>query len=423
MRPSGHQVLTGLSIIKWLLFLPFHRSTDLETIESFELYGHRHTDKELIRHIYGILDQLLPTLKRDLYEDVDGVKVTDSHVINPQSSPLLPGAVKMHREANTTDPDSVLIKNHFDRADFLNMPSDIDLDLKYSDFASINKSNGMVTESHAYVSEQLNFGEDIHFKGGVDASMMKITLTSHVSLLETDTFYLGYAESQAVKYQFFVKLVVPKSDPTFSVKEQPHKPPGASKNSEISPNTSLPVHNTTNSSTTALRRSRRASNTIQRIWEDADPIYLRVDHSVTLFEQRVIGINVKGEGTAWIEGSSGIEIGIAFDLFIGGEKVRLFSKTYKAYELEDGQGIQTGFDYGTGLVSLFSHDNQYSTKKYIDFRDYDIQRGKQERAEGKLTLITQRRPHYPFYVLESTTQFLCVYGYVSSVPLDSCFKV
>lgn len=187
-------------------------------MESFELYGHRHTDKELIRHIYGILDLLLPTLKRDLYEDVDGVKVTDPHGINPESSPLLPGSVKMHREANTTDKDSVLIKNHFDRADFLNMSSDIDLDLKYSDFACINKSNGMVTESYAYVSEQLNFGEDIHFKDGGDASMMKITLTSHVSLLETDTYYLGYAESQAVKYQFFVKLVVPKSNPIFQLK-------------------------------------------------------------------------------------------------------------------------------------------------------------------------------------------------------------
>lgn len=178
-------------------------------MESFEIYGRRHSDKELVRYIYGILDQLLPTLKRDLYEDVDGEKVTDSHVMNPESSPLLPGSVKMHREANTTDADLILIQNHFDRADFLNMSSDIDLDLKYSDFAFINKSNGMVTESHAYVSEQLNFGEHVHFKDGVDASMMKITLTSHVSLLETDAFYLGYAESQAVKYQLFVKLVVP----------------------------------------------------------------------------------------------------------------------------------------------------------------------------------------------------------------------
>lgn len=322
-------VLTSLPIIKQLPLLSFLRSTELETVESFELYGRRHTDKELIRHIYGILDQLLPTLKRDLYEDVDGIKVTDSHAINPESSPLLPGSVKMHREANTTNKDSVLIKNHFDREDFLNMSSEIDLDLKYSDFALINKSNGMVTESHAYVSEQLNFGENIHFKGGFDASMMKITITSHVSLLETGTFYLGYAESQAVKYQFFVKLVVPKSDPTFSVKEQPHKPPGASKNTIMSASVPLPAHNTTNSSTTALKRPRRASNTVRRIWEEADPIYLSVEHSFTLFEKKVIGINVKGEGTVWMEDSSGMEIGIGCDLVVGGKSVRLLSKTYK----------------------------------------------------------------------------------------------
>ena len=369
MRPPRLQVhlLTSLPIIKQLPLLSFLRSTHLETVESFELYGRRHTDKELIRHIYGILDQLLPTLKRDLYEDVDGVKVTDSHAINPESSPLLPGSVKMHREANTTDKDSVLIKNHFDREDFLNMSSDIDLDMKYSDFALINKSNGMVTETHAYISEQLNFGEDIHFKDGGDASMMKITLTSHVSLLKTDAFYLGYAESQAVKYQFFVKLVVPKSDPTFSVKEQPHKPPGASKNNDMSANVPLPVHNTTNSTTTALKRSRRASNTVRRIWEEADPIYLSVEHSFTLFEKSVIGINVKGEGTVWMEDSSGIEIGIGFDLVFGGKSVRLLSKTYKKNELEDGKGTQTGIEDRKGLVRLFTNDNQYSTNKHIDF--------------------------------------------------------
>ena len=320
-------------------------------MESFEIYGRRHSDKELVRHIYAILDQLLPTLKRDLYEDVDGEKVTDSHVMNPESSPLLPGSVKMHREANTTDGDLILIQNHFDRADFLNMSSDIDLDLKYSDFAFINKSNGMVTESHAYVSEQLNFGEHIHFKDGVDASMMKITLTSHVSLLETDTFYLGYAESQAVKYQLFVKLVVPKSNPTFSVKEQPRKPPGASKSSEMPPNASFPVHNTTNSSTTALKRSRRASSTIRRIWEEADPIYLSVDKSFTLFEESVIGIDVKGEGIVWMEDSSGIEVGIGLDLTFGGTTMRLISKTYKKNELEDGKGTQTGWEDRKELVS------------------------------------------------------------------------
>lgn len=328
---------------------------DKETIESFQVYGHRHTDEELIRHIYGILDQLLPTLKRDLYEDVDGVKVTDSQALNPENSPLLPGSVKMHREANTTDKDSVLIKNHFDRADFLNLSSDIDLDLKYSDFAFINKSNGMVTESHAYFSEQLNFGEHIYFKGGVDASMMKITLTSHVSLLETNA-YFGYAESQAVKYQFFVKLVVPKSNPTFSVNRQPHKSPSASKNNEMPPNASLPIHNTTNSSATPLKRSRRASNAIRRIWDEADPIYLSVEHSFTLFEKKVIGINVKGEGTIWLEDSSGMELGVRFNLIVGGKDLgRLLYKKYKKNELQDGKGTRTGYENSKTLVSFSAH--------------------------------------------------------------------
>ncbi|KAJ7389125.1 hypothetical protein OS493_033447 [Desmophyllum pertusum] len=216
-----------------------------ETGESFEVYGYLHTNEELIRHIYGILDQLLPTLKRDLYEDVDGVKVTESQAVNPEDSPLLPGSVKMHREANTSDKDALLIKNHFDRADFLNMSSDIDLDLEYSDFAFINKSNGMVTESHAYFSEQLNFGEQIHFEGGDGASVMKITLTSHVSLIESNSIYFGYVEAEAVNFHFFVKLVVPKSKPTFSVNRHPQRSaPSTSKTGQRSSNALFPANST-----------------------------------------------------------------------------------------------------------------------------------------------------------------------------------
>ncbi|KAK2565408.1 hypothetical protein P5673_010459, partial [Acropora cervicornis] len=67
-----------------------------------EVHGDRHTNTELIRLVYGILGQLIPTLKRDLCECVDGQK---ANILEPEESPLLPRSVKMHREANTTDKD------------------------------------------------------------------------------------------------------------------------------------------------------------------------------------------------------------------------------------------------------------------------------------------------------------------------------
>ena len=132
--------------------------------------------------MYNILKQLLPTVQYDLYEDVDGEK-SDSVV--PEESPLLPGPVKMHRKADTADKNSVSIKNHFSREDFQDFPTEIDVDLKYSDHAVIDKSKGMIKESHSNFTQQLNFGEPIvHNRGGFNVSMMKITLTSHISLEE-----------------------------------------------------------------------------------------------------------------------------------------------------------------------------------------------------------------------------------------------
>ncbi|CAH3160027.1 unnamed protein product, partial [Porites evermanni] len=69
---------------------------------SFEIYGMNSTDDGKLRLVYGILQQLLPTVKRDLYEKVDG-KTTDSNSLSPEESPLLPQSVRMHREANTSD--------------------------------------------------------------------------------------------------------------------------------------------------------------------------------------------------------------------------------------------------------------------------------------------------------------------------------
>jgi len=53
--------------------------------------------------VCGILDQLLPALKRDLYEDVDGQKFASGSEPSPENSPLLPGDVKVHRKADTSD--------------------------------------------------------------------------------------------------------------------------------------------------------------------------------------------------------------------------------------------------------------------------------------------------------------------------------
>ena len=332
----------------------FYSRTPKESSESFHVYGHRHTDEELIRQIYGILEQLLPTLKRDLYEDVDGMKVTDSHSLDPEESPLLPGSVRMHREANTSDKDTVLIKNHFDRADFLNFSSDIDLDLKYSDFALINKSNGMVTESHAYFSEQLNFGEEIHLKGGVDSSDMKITITSHVSLIETDSISFGDAEPKELNLHLFVKLIVPKSQPTFSVND---RQPLDSPSIQMSSNVSLPSqqHNLTNPSLIPLKRSRRASNVVRQSFTEAGPLYLTVEHKFTIFEKNLIGIKIKGEGTVSVTGSDSLEISAHFDLIIGGIYLPVFSARYNRQQLKDGQAIRTGFEIQKRIVSLPSY--------------------------------------------------------------------
>ena len=143
------------------------------TDESFKVFGNHSINEDKVRLVYDILDQLLPTVKRELYEVVDRVKATGRNALVSEETPLLPRSVKMHREANISGKDAVLIKNHFDRSDFVNMSSEIDLDLKYSSLAYINKSNGMVTKSHCYFSEQLNFGEVVHSEGYSDVTMMK----------------------------------------------------------------------------------------------------------------------------------------------------------------------------------------------------------------------------------------------------------
>ncbi|XP_068707581.1 uncharacterized protein [Montipora foliosa] len=160
------------------------RTSSNKTTCSFEVYGNPQTNTELIRLFYATLEQLFPSLKRELYENVDGQEATKSKPLYPEDSPLLPGSVKMHREANTSDENTLVIKNHFDRKNFIDMSPDIDLDLKYTDIALINKSNGMMSESHLNLSKQLNFGEEMRNNANLNINQRKITLTSHASRVE-----------------------------------------------------------------------------------------------------------------------------------------------------------------------------------------------------------------------------------------------
>lgn len=318
----------------FLVRLPaISRKSSNKSTHSFEVYGHRQTNTDLLRLVYGTLEQLFPTLKRELYESVDGLSSTGSKSLYPEDSPLLPGSVKMHREANTSDEGILLIKNHFDRNDFADRLSDIDLDLNYTDIALINKSNGMLSESHLHFSKQLNFGEQINKNASFNVTHMKMTLTSHATLVET--IFLEHKEGKMISFHSFVKLVIPKSNVTFAIHENPeglqlnasrvfftHPSPGQQ-------------HNFTGNSSS---RTRRTANYVP--WKEADPLQLSVLQSFTLFEKKFIGIDVKGEGMVWLEPEDGdaMEIGVSFSLSVGGKDLgNIFKERYKKNHLEDGK--------------------------------------------------------------------------------------
>ena len=296
------------------------------------MYGHRHTNEEFLRLVYNILKQLLPTLQHDLYEDVDGEK---SSSVVPEESPLLPGPVKMHRKADTSDKNSVSIKNHFSREDFQDLPTEIDVDLKYSDHAVIDKGKGVINESHSNFTQQLNFGEPIiHNRGGFNVSMMKIIITSHISLVEIKAF----ADSEKASFQIFVKLVVPKRKATFSVYEKPNMVPANSSRTPL--NVFLPS------------RSRRAA-AIDVPWQEAGSPNLNFEHPFTLFEKKVIGMDVKGEGIVWLYRSQdNMDMGVRLALTIGSQKITLFHKSYDRSELEDVHMTPIKHEWSIGIVSL-----------------------------------------------------------------------
>ncbi|KAL9982017.1 hypothetical protein ACROYT_G010797 [Oculina patagonica] len=278
------------------------------TGESFELFGNRTTDKEFIRFMYRILDQLLPAVKRDLYEDVDGEK---SEQLNPEKSARVPGAVKMHREANTLDKGVVFIKNRFNRSDLVNFTSAIDMNMAYSDRASINKSNGMVTESHAFLSEQMNFGTPIRTKSGSDVTMMDITVFSHVTLIETDALY--FAGAEVLRTQSFVRLTVSGAKNADQAFNSGHKP-SCNDSAYLTQNNSTPTSSSMNGSITRHKRS--ISETFTK--------------RIKLFHKEVIGIDISGGGKVWVEArvKEALEIGVEVIIKFGDFAVEVLHRTY-----------------------------------------------------------------------------------------------
>ncbi len=316
--------------------------------QSFDVYGNPHTYKEVIRYVHGIIDQLLPAVKRDLYEDIDGEKKDSVSQLKPEVSSLLPGAVKMHREANTSDNNQVFIKNHFNRSDFVNMSSGLDLGMEYSDYVSINKSNGMVTESQAFLSEQLNFGTPIHTKRGFDITIMNISFSSHVTLIETDSLFFVHVEVQTVKVHLFVKLVMPKLKGSFTADKKPKFIPIPPDNSSL------------NSSARPLKPNgpaRRHRRSLREIWNilksnfKSTPIVF----DYQFFKKEIFGMDVKGEGKLWLEkkDNNPLEVGLNVTVAFGQvAEIALISIKYDGNQISEGDTEPTTKKWSTSFVSI-----------------------------------------------------------------------
>lgn len=289
------------------LFLFFNRSKAKKTPkstkadESFELYGNQKLDAELTRYARAILTQLLPTVERNLYERVDGEKPDPNSEPKPENSSMFPGIVKMHREANTSENDELLIKNKFNRSDITNMTSDIDLDMSYADSSVLNKSNGMVTKGEVHLTEQLNFGEPVQFKNGSTVNMMNVSFTSKVTLLNDEKSRRSFLEDEEladVDVRDFVKLMAPNSDQKFNVttpEREALNEPSADSNAMNTTSTGEDERET--NSTTASHDSRHRSRRqiFQQILNPPQTV------TFTLLQEKVIGINVKVKVTVRIE--------------------------------------------------------------------------------------------------------------------------
>ena len=254
----------------------------------------------MTRYARAILTQLLPTLERKLYERVDGEKPDPNSEPKPEKSSMFPGIVKMHREANTSENDDLFIKNKFNRSDVTNMTSDIDLDMSYADSSVLNKSNGVVTKGEVHLTEQLNFGEPVQFKKGSKVSMMKVSFTSKVTLLDDERSRRSYLEDNEltdINVRNFVKLFAPISDQKLWVKnakmEALNEPSADSNALNItSPGENERETNLTTASHGSRHRSRRQS-----------PQILDAPRKIkfTLFDQKIIGTNLKVETAIHID--------------------------------------------------------------------------------------------------------------------------
>lgn len=334
----------AISLADMLLIFDFRPTSPArnKTSESFEVFGPRDLHPDLLREVYSILEQLLPAVQRNLYEDVDGQKAADSNSPDYEESPLLPCSVKMHRQAVTSDKNVVLIRNHFDRADFKDLSSEIDLDLKYSDSAFINKSNGMITESRSYFSEELNFGEPIHSNSSSDVRSLKVAMKSLVTIIELPN-YFEQAESERVKVHLFTSLPLPKSKSTFSVKETRKVQTGqAVSNLTLTPSENPLVNQTyhsTNSSSILLTRSRRSTN-------------LAFDSSSTLFQKRILGINVKAIAKYKVQ--EGVKVRETVVLHIGRFDTELIDEEYTWSQLQRQQPSRSSYSWSKTIVSACS---------------------------------------------------------------------
>ena len=360
MKHRSHSI--AFSLADLLLIFDFRptSSETSKTSESFEVFGPQHIHPDLLREVYSILEQLLPAVQRNLYEDVDGQKAADSNSPDYEESPLLPCSVKMHRQAVTSDKNVVLIRNHFDRADFKDLSSEIDLDLKYSDSAFINKSNGMITESRAYFSEQLNFGEPIHSNSSSDVRSLKVAMTSLVTIIELPK-YFEQAESERVKVHLFASLPLPKSKSTFSVKETQKVETGrAVSNLTLTPSETPLVNQTydsNNSSNTLLTRSRRSTN-------------LDFGSSSTLFQKKVLGIMVKV--TARFKVQEGDKVSGTAVLHIGRFDTKLFDEEYKWRQLQRQQPFRRSYSFSKTIVSASSLFWYTSIKRVLTKSSFNI---------------------------------------------------
>lgn len=265
-------------------------------------------------------------MERKLYEHVDGKKATGSNSLAPEESPLLPGSVKMHRQANTLDKDKVSIRNNFDRSDFVNISSEIELDMDYFDFASISKSNGMIIDSQVHLSVHLNFGVILN-DTGVNNTMMKATVTDHVSLIRTQHFTI--TESESANFLSFVKLDVANAT-TFPARFQ-----SFSNSGETASNVSLATElkNSINSSTTSRKRFRRDGDNEDccENWKMAT-----LKHTIQLFETKVLDICV--QGTAEVSVGSG-EVAGQVKLTIGKEEVSVLDERFTIHPLRDRKSV------------------------------------------------------------------------------------